>query len=137
MIAWVPLASTTGRALVGVPLILAVGLGCGLYVYLRHRSIVQRGAQVPARVVEVELTRPDQELAARLRNVRLVLAFDGADGEPVEYRAFRLRAADAETFVADAVVQVWGLPDDLSEVRIGRPDGVGQPLPFYASNASD
>jgi hypothetical protein len=129
---WVPLASTTDRALLGVVLCVAFGLACGLYAYLRHRRIVRRGGRLPARVVEVELIRPE-ELAARLRNVRLVLAFDGAEAEPVEFRAFRLRATDAETFVPDAVVQVWGLPHDLSEVRIARPDGAGRPLPFHAA----
>jgi hypothetical protein len=133
-ITWVPLASTPTRALLGIPVILAVGVAAGWQVHRRNQRIVRNGLELRARVVAAEVIVPDDELAAtRLRHVRLVLAFEGAEDEPQTYQGWRMKTADAATFAPGMTLRAWVLADDPSEIRVARPSGAGGPLPFNAS----
>jgi hypothetical protein len=110
----------------------AVGAGAGvsLGVVRKKRRILRRGARLTAEITAVESARIDGPLRSDRRNVRLELRFAGLEEHPLEFLGYRLRAEDAAVLVLGATVQVWVLPDDLSEVRVARPDGAGRTLPF-------
>ncbi|MGI5240070.1 hypothetical protein [Dactylosporangium sp. CA-139066] len=132
-IALSPVPPTPGWALVGLVVAVCVGTAVGLGAYRRNRRIMRRGARLPAQIVAAEAEQTPGPYSARLRNVRLRLRFEGIEDHELDFLGYRLRADDAAALTPGATVQVWVLPEDLSEVRIARPDGVERILPFQSA----
>ncbi|MFG2039110.1 DUF3592 domain-containing protein [Dactylosporangium sp. NPDC048998] len=128
-----PIPASLGWALVGAVVAVGAGVAVGLGAYRRNRRILRRGARLSAEIVAAEIAPLDRPYGSRLRNVRLRLRFEGIEEHVLEFLGYRLRSDDAAALTPGATVQVWVLPEDLSEVRVARPGNVDRILPFQAA----